>query len=48
MSNGDQNGANGQSAIAKVNGEEQHVAAVIDECTETIAREVAGLESDGG
>ena len=40
-SNGGQNGSNG--AGDKI--EETHVAAVIDECTETIAREVAGLKA---
>lgn len=42
ISNGDENGGNG---LAKVNGEEQAVSAVIDECTKTIAREVAGLKA---
>jgi two-component system, NtrC family, nitrogen regulation sensor histidine kinase NtrY len=45
MSNGDQNGANGHSLVAKTNGDEQQVAAVIDECTKTIVREVAGLKA---
>ena len=44
-SNGDQNGANGQSVSSGGMGEELHVAAVIDECTKTIAREVAGLKA---
>jgi two-component system nitrogen regulation sensor histidine kinase NtrY len=43
--NGDQNGANGQIPIIGQNHDELHVTAVIDECTETIAREVAGLKA---
>lgn len=49
--NGDQNGQNGQGGDAgspsggERAAEERHVAAVIDECTETIAREVAGLKA---
>ncbi len=43
--NGDQNGANGQIGFGGPNHDEVHVAAVIDECTETIAREVAGLKA---
>lgn len=41
--NGSQNGANGQ--VEQGNGQEPQVTAVIDECTETIAREVAGLKA---
>lgn len=44
-SNGDQNGANGQRALSDRTAEEIHVNEVIDECTETIAREVAGLKA---
>jgi len=40
-SNGGQNGANGNEKIV----DNPHVSAVIDECTETIAREVAGLKA---
>jgi PAS domain S-box-containing protein len=43
--NGDQNGANGQIGFGGPNHDEVHVTAVIDECTETIAREVAGLKA---
>ena len=42
--NGDHNGSNGQNGIERTS-EEIHVSAVIDECTETIAREVAGLKA---
>jgi nitrogen fixation/metabolism regulation signal transduction histidine kinase len=41
--NGD--GANGQNGAANKASEELRVTAVIDECTETIAREVAGLKA---
>lgn len=41
-SNGNENGSNG---AAEKTIEEIHVTAVIDECTETIAREVAGLKA---
>ena len=44
-SNGDQNGPNGQSGMSERTTEEIHVTEVIDECTETIAREVAGLKA---
>jgi len=44
-SNGDQNGSNGQKRSAEERGQDLHVTAVIDECTETIAREVAGLKA---
>jgi two-component system, NtrC family, nitrogen regulation sensor histidine kinase NtrY len=44
-SNGEPNGANGQIGISERASEESHVTAVIDECTETIAREVAGLKA---
>jgi PAS domain S-box-containing protein len=44
-SNSDQNGSNGQNGITGKASEESHVTAVIDECTETIAREVAGLKA---
>jgi len=40
-SNGDQNGGNGKLEAA----DETRVGSVIDECTETIAREVAGLKA---
>ncbi|MDQ5845074.1 MAG: ATP-binding protein, partial [Acidobacteriota bacterium] len=40
--NGGENGSNGSGERAT---EDSHVAAVIDECTETIAREVAGLKA---
>ena len=40
--NGSQNGSNGTGSRAA---EEKHVAEVIDECTETITREVAGLKA---
>ena len=46
--NSDQNGANGQNGQSQLGGaksEELQVTAVIDECTETIAREVAGLKA---
>ncbi|HLN99856.1 MAG TPA: ATP-binding protein, partial [Pyrinomonadaceae bacterium] len=44
--NGDQNGAKGQNELNVAAGAEQlQVRAVIDECTETIAREVAGLKA---
>ena len=43
--NGDQNGSNGQKKTAEEINQELHVTAVIDECTETIAREVAGLKA---
>ena len=44
-SNGDQNGSNGQSGIRERTAEEIRVTEVINECTETIAREVAGLKA---
>jgi PAS domain S-box-containing protein len=44
-SNGDQNGSNAQSGTRERTTEEIHVTEVIDECTETIAREVAGLKA---
>jgi nitrogen fixation/metabolism regulation signal transduction histidine kinase len=40
--NGEQNGTNGQRALT---GDEIQVGAVVEECTETIAREVAGLKA---
>jgi len=40
-SNGDQNGGNGKLEAA----DQRRVGSVIDECTETIAREVAGLKA---
>jgi nitrogen fixation/metabolism regulation signal transduction histidine kinase len=46
--NSDQNGANGQNGQSQLGGaksEELQVTAVIDECTETIAREVASLKA---
>ena len=43
--NGDQNGSNGQNRMSERTSEDIHVSAVIDECTETIAREVAGLKA---
>jgi two-component system nitrogen regulation sensor histidine kinase NtrY len=43
--NGDSNGSNGQKKTAEEASQELHVTAVIDECTETIAREVAGLKA---
>ncbi|HEY3040738.1 MAG TPA: ATP-binding protein [Pyrinomonadaceae bacterium] len=44
-SNGDQNGLTGQNRINDRTSEEIHVTEVIDECTETITREVAGLKA---
>src|SRR6266550_960147 len=44
-SNGDQNGSNGQSVTGERTTEDFHVTEVIEECTETIAREVAGLKA---
>jgi nitrogen fixation/metabolism regulation signal transduction histidine kinase len=44
-SNGEENGANGQNGLNDRLTEEIHVTEVIDECTETIAREVAGLKA---
>ena len=41
----EQNGANGNSGSTGGTSEELHVTAVINECTETIAREVAGLKA---
>ena len=38
-------GSNGHDARPRRTSEEMHVARVIDECTETIAREVAGLKA---
>ncbi len=43
--NGDQNGTNGQPATNERTSEDIHVTEVIDECTKTIAREVAGLKA---
>ncbi len=43
--NGDQNGATGSKGLGAGSSDELHVAEVIDECTETIAREVAGLKA---
>ena len=44
--NGGRNRANGKSEIAKLDmTDEAHVGTVIDECTETITREVAGLKA---
>lgn len=43
--NSDQNGANGAHEFTAGTSEDVHVTAVIDECTETIAREVAGLKA---
>jgi PAS domain S-box-containing protein len=40
--NGGQNGSNGQNSLIA---DELHVGAVVEECTETIAREVAGLKA---
>lgn len=40
--NGEQNGTNGRRALT---GDEIQVGAVVEECTETIAREVAGLKA---
>ena len=42
---GGQNGTNGQNELGGGNGEDLQVTAVIDECTKTIAREVAGLKA---
>jgi len=45
---GTQNGANGESGLKELGGtshEDLQVTSVIDECTETIAREVAGLKA---
>jgi two-component system nitrogen regulation sensor histidine kinase NtrY len=42
---GGQNGTNGQNELSRDNGEDPQVTAVIDECTETITREVAGLKA---
>jgi two-component system nitrogen regulation sensor histidine kinase NtrY len=44
-SNGDQNGSIGQGGTSDRSTEDIHVTEVIDECTETIAREVAGLKA---
>ena len=41
-SNGNQNGSNGKPEAAA---DELNISAVIDECTETIAREVSGLKA---
>ncbi|MEK6279250.1 MAG: ATP-binding protein [Acidobacteriota bacterium] len=38
-------GSNGQTGTSDKMSDELHVAAIIDECTETIAREVAGLKA---
>lgn len=43
--NAEQNGSNGQDGGTRTTSEEVRVSAVIDECTETIAREVAGLKA---
>ncbi len=45
VSNGRQNGTNGHQDRRERTSEEIHVTEVIDECTETIAREVAGLKA---
>ena len=45
VSNAQQNGSNGHSQRPERTKEEIHVTKVIDECTETIAREVAGLKA---
>jgi nitrogen fixation/metabolism regulation signal transduction histidine kinase len=45
LSNAQQNGSNGHNQGAERTSEEIHVTEVIDECTETIAREVAGLKA---
>ncbi|MDQ6652605.1 MAG: ATP-binding protein [Acidobacteriota bacterium] len=42
---GEQNGSNGQNGRTTQRSEEIRVSAVIDECTETITREVAGLKA---
>ena len=42
---GGQNGTNGQNDSGRDKGEDLQVTAVIDECTETITREVAGLKA---
>jgi two-component system nitrogen regulation sensor histidine kinase NtrY len=42
--NGSQNGSNANATAARA-AEDKHVAEVIDECTETITREVAGLKA---
>jgi len=41
----EQNGANGNSGLSEGTSEELQVTAVINECTATIAREVAGLKA---
>ena len=41
----DENGVNGSNGSGETGTEQLHVSAVIDECTETIAREVAGLKA---
>jgi nitrogen fixation/metabolism regulation signal transduction histidine kinase len=43
--NGSRSGSNGNNGRPERTSEEIHVTAVIDECTETIAREVAGLKA---
>jgi two-component system nitrogen regulation sensor histidine kinase NtrY len=43
--NGDNGSANGENALNGNNSDTVDVSAVIDECTETIAREVAGLKA---
>jgi nitrogen fixation/metabolism regulation signal transduction histidine kinase len=43
--NGGQSGGGGQNGATRGTGDELRVSAVIDECTETIAREVAGLKA---
>jgi len=45
LSNAQQNGSNGNNQGSERTSEEIHVTEVIDECTETIAREVAGLKA---
>ncbi|HKB68944.1 MAG TPA: ATP-binding protein [Pyrinomonadaceae bacterium] len=42
---GGENGANGQNGLGREKDEDLQVTAVIDECTETITREVAGLKA---
>jgi two-component system, NtrC family, nitrogen regulation sensor histidine kinase NtrY len=45
LSSAQQNGSNGHNEKPERTGEEIHVTEVIDECTETISREVAGLKA---
>jgi nitrogen fixation/metabolism regulation signal transduction histidine kinase len=42
---GGENGVNRQNGLGREKGEDLQVTAVIDECTETITREVAGLKA---